>query len=574
MQNPQHRQSEHYLQYLGGMMLLLASWMQPLHVGPWVSWHSETLAIAALIWMGFTRIRHALRVSEVVIEAPKVIALPIALAMVVLLQCAVGLVEFIGDGVVISGYLLMCAIAIVVGYQWGPTMAVGNARADAYQLQLLAKIVLAGATLSSIIAFMQVVDARQGMDWIVRIDGVRRPGANLAQANHLGTLVLMGMVSAVYLQQKTKLSLGATASLLLVLTLGLTLAESRTALLSLGVLTLWWAMKRKIFKGRYQLLQPLTLWALVLSGYWLWPALVSFWFFDESSVRGIAAIGLREDVWRQLLQAVLERPILGWGAGSVTEALSSVLNGNDISGPFTYAHNLPLDLAVGFGLPIAIWICGVALYWFARRACSVHTPDVWYALAMTIPFSVHSMLEFPFAYAYLLLPVMLCVGFIARQQQAASVVHLNTAWAFAVILAFMFGVIWTTKEYLSIEEDYRVARFEALNVGQTPEGYERPTIMLLTQLDAMLTATRKKPRPGMSDKELELLGRVAKRYPWSALQNRYALSLALNGKVDQAIRELMVIKAMHGAEHYQRIKLGWIQLATNEYPDLREYALP
>ncbi|WP_413857737.1 Wzy polymerase domain-containing protein [Candidatus Aalborgicola defluviihabitans] len=34
----------------------------------------------------------------------------------------------------------------------------------------------------------------------------------------------------------------------------------------------------------------------------------------------------------------------------------------------------------------------------------------WYCLAVVVPVAVHSMVEFPFAYAYFLVPVMFALG--------------------------------------------------------------------------------------------------------------------------------------------------------------------
>lgn len=566
------------MKYLLGFALLLASWLQPLHVGPWISWHSEVLAVVSLIWFALVETQQLVRAGQKRLELPQVLlALPIILAVLVFGQAAVGLIEFVGDAIVIGGYLLMCVIAIAVGYQWGCAKDKKQEEMRGVcPLQLLAIGVLTGAVLSTVIALVQVLDVWPGITWITKIDGIRRPGANLAQANHLGTLLLMGTASAIYLQQTKRLGLGATGVLSIILILGLTLAESRTAWLSLMALTGWCLWKRRVVQdGGYLPLVIVTFWILILLGYWSWPGLISDWFGEDGGeVRSMAVIGLREQAWRQLIHAVLEKPILGWGAGGVTEALSHVASGEVVSGPFTYAHNVVLDLAIGFGVPTAVMVAGAVLYWICNQICRVQTMDAWYALAMIMPVAIHSLLEFPFAYVYFLLPIMMCVGHIAGQTQKTQSMQVPVSLATIVLLMFALGVAWTTKEYLAAEEDYRVARFEALNVGQTPKEYDRPQIFLLTQLDALLTATRERPKPGMTHEQLDLLRRVAAKYPWSALQNRYAVALALNGKGDEAIKQLRVIKSMHGNEHYQKIKLGWIQLGSSEYPELYEIALP
>jgi hypothetical protein len=129
-------------------------------------------------------------------------------------------------------------------------------------------------------------------------------------------------------------------------------------------------------------------------------------------------------------------------------------------------------------------------------------------------------------------------------------------------------------EYIAIEEDFRVVRFEALHVGQTPSSYERPEIYLLNQLDALLDAGRIVPAPGMQPERIELSRKVAMRYPWTATQNRYALSLALNGNPEEALRQLKVMRIMHGEKAYEGIKANWVELSNTKYPQLKDLALP
>jgi hypothetical protein len=135
-------------------------------------------------------------------------------------------------------------------------------------------------------------------------------------------------------------------------------------------------------------------------------------------------------------------------------------------------------------------------------------------------------------------------------------------------------MFWSAVEYVAIEEDFRMARFEALRIGQTPSDYSRPTVHLQTQLEVMLAASRMVPAPEMRPVDIELLRTAAMRFPWTAIQNRYALSLALNGNPDEAIRQLRVMRAMHGEKHYQALKANWLQLASDKYPQLGQLKLP
>jgi hypothetical protein len=133
--------------------------------------------------------------------------------------------------------------------------------------------------------------------------------------------------------------------------------------------------------------------------------------------------------------------------------------------------------------------------------------------------------------------------------------------------------VWSVVEYVRIEEDFRVARFEALRVGRTPTAYEVPQTHVLTQLDALLRATRVKPRPAMPPEDLALLRDVAMLYPWGATNFRYATALALNGQVDEAVRQLQVLRALQGQKSFDRLMQVLDEMAA-EYPQLKQLRQP
>ena len=99
-------------------------------------------------------------------------------------------------------------------------------------------------------------------------------------------------------------------------------------------------------------------------------------------------------------------------------------------------------------------------------------------------------------------------------------------------------------------------------------------VILLTQLGALLEGSRTVPAPGMSPERIDLARKLALHFPSPALQNRYALSLALNGNPEEAIRQLKVMRAMHGEKAYQDIKANWSQLADTRYAQLQLLKIP
>jgi len=231
-------------------------------------------------------------------------------------------------------------------------------------------------------------------------------------------------------------------------------------------------------------------------------------------------------------------------------------------------------LAIGIGLPLTALLVLVTGIWLWRRVRSAHQLAPWYCLALILPVAVHSMLEFPFAYAYFLVPVMFAVGALEGAVGAKPAFRLGVKPALVMLLVTTGVMAWSVVEYIAIEEDFRIVRFEALRIGTTPASYQRPRVILLTQLDALLNGGRIVPKPDMSTDELELARKVALRFPWPATQNRYAQSLALNGNPDEAIRQLRVMRALHGEKSYAQIKEGWGLLAHEKYPQLQTLRLP
>lgn len=545
---------------------MLLSWLAPLHFLPWVSWHGEALAFFTILFLAWYGVFIAVKKNGVVAASLPITAVPlIGLALVIWLQTATGLINFFGDAFVFTLYLALCIISMVLGHA---------SSSDHKTYTVLAFTLLLGAFLSAIAAFVQAFELWEASAWINRMPQLRRPGGNLGQPNQLATLLLMGLASLLFLYESRKL--GSLSSGLFALTLlaGVAATESRTGVLSFLILILWWFAKRKSLGLRL----PPSVVSVAAVGFlglfWTWPLLMAAIQMTGAGAEVSTSVGARWLVWPQLIEALLQRPWWGWGLGQVATAQNAVVHAYTSSEPFTYAHNIVLDLALGIGIPLAALGVMFTAVWLWRRVRAARQLAPWYCLALVLPVAVHSMLEFPFAYAYFLVPVMFALGALERMTAAGPAFRLGVKTVAAMLFVTTALMAWSVVEYLAIEEDFRIVRFEALRIGKTPLGYQRPKVVLLTQLDALLNGGRIVPKPGMTADELELARKVALRFPWPATQNRYALSLALNGDPDEAIRQLRVMRALHGEKTYQEIRANWNGLAQDKFPQLREMKLP
>ena len=560
--------------------LLALAWLQNLYVPPWLAWHSEIYAFFAAFLSAVWLLMGARG------RLPKTINIPlfawsfVFLTAVVGIQFFAGLINFGGDALVLVFYLALCLVSITIGFHVGNVDANNVVRRELKGIATIQMVylILLGGVFSSVVACVQAFDVWAWASWILRMPSLYRSGANLGQPNQLATLLLFSIASLTFLYESRRMSSTAATPIAALLLIGLGLTASRSGALSMFLMAGWWWVSRR--RIGFTLSRRMVC-------FWLGFFAISFWYgpslinliqngevINSSESMVNTSLGTRLLVWPQLWQAVLLRPMFGWGLGGVSTAQNAVLDAFSESESFSYAHNIVLDLAVGIGLPLTILLVGAAIVWLWRRGRAANDVAAWYFLATLLPFGVHSMFEFPFAYAYFLFPVMFLLGSLEARLAPSSVVGIPswaavTAWVLVSVV-----MVWSVLEYLTIEEDFRVVRFEAIRIGRTPSEYERPKIVLLSQFKALLEGARIVPTPKMDAQRIELSRKVALRFPWTATQNRYALSLALNGNTDEAIRQLKVMRAMHGEKAYDDIRANWSFLAANKYPQLSQIKLP
>ena len=557
------------------VVLFILSWLVPLHFPPWISWHSEAMPFLAVLLLGWCGLARVLRSA-----GPRTVALPFAalpfigLALVAALQRVTGLMTFWGDVWAICFYMALCVTCLILGFAAASPSAQPRAAADASApFTLLAFALLLGALASTVIAFAQVFSLWEHSEWIVRMPDLRRPGGNLAQPNHLATLLVMGVASLVLLYESRKLGGIASGLILILLGIGLAATESRTGVLGVFVLLLWWLAKRRHFGSK----TPAWVAGVVGGGFalsfWAWPTLLNSMLLSYQA--GVdTTSSLRLEVWPQLLEAVALRPWWGWGIHEVAKAHNAVAHSYAVSAPFTYSHNIVLDLALWVGLPLAAVLLLVTGDWLWRRVRAANQLLPWYGLAVALPLAVHSMLEYPFAYAYFLAPVMFALGAVEASLGVKPLLRMGIKPVAGLLLVTTAVLAWSVVEYLEIEEDFRVARFEALRVGSPPPGHQRPKVILYTQLGVLLDDARITPTPNMSPEAMQVVKNAALHYPGSATQSRYAVVLALNGNPVEAARQIQVMRRLWGEKLYEGVKKQINELAASKYPELHQLSLP
>jgi len=333
------------------------------------------------------------------------------LAVVPLAQLFGGVVFFGGDAALASLYLLGFAFVIIIS----------SALPRRPLVLTLAATVLAGAALSAFLALGQWLSVEL-IGWLaVSFPPGARPYANLAQPNLLASLLLMGVASTIYLRQQRLYTLFTAILIGFVLFAGIAATRSRMGLVvgAVFLLFLWFRGRTTLPKSDRFVLLPLF--AIMLLGVWLvWPSVS-----DLLQVRAVGSIerisqissDARLDIWRLLLAAVLEKPLIGWGWGQVSVAQHAVA----ASFPYTplteYAHNLALDLLIWNGVIIGGALIALVFRWCFLQYTKLHTSEALFAGSVILILLSHALLEFPLSYAFFLVPFGICIGVLRTPMQ-------------------------------------------------------------------------------------------------------------------------------------------------------------
>lgn len=280
-----------------------------------------------------------------------------------------------------------------------------------------------------------------------------RPSANLGQPNNLATLLFISLFSNLYLFRKNKIESWLYITINITLVLGIVLTQSRTSWIVFVALLLLSYLKK-----------DLSLFSTVVKNSALFFLLVLFIPYITLFVHGkglnfverIYSDSSRLDIWQQIIIAIFDRPWLGygWNQTSVAQTEASLKYPMDIW--LEYSHNMFLDIIVWNGIPLGLIIIGIIVTWFFRSYKRVTSTDELIYYFIIVTFFIHCMLEFPFAYAYFLLPVGLYVGFLNNKIDDSGIISINKP---SIFLVAIFSVIFSAivKDYISLSnkrDDY------------------------------------------------------------------------------------------------------------------------
>lgn len=551
-----------------GILFFSSAWLAYDHYEPWVNFHSEALS---LLGLGLCVASACLRPQISLIWKIPCSSTVLIGAMIsfIWLQWFFGVGIFAGDALLLSLYLCGLALAISLGFRYA------SGGAPDTDLKWVFVPLCVAALLSATIGLLQWLglEGALGM-YVVAADLGDRPMGNLGQPNQLATLLLMGMVSMAWVYTRGFGGRLVCALSVSFLTLVLALTQSRSGMLGAFTASLFLAWKAHKTQGR---LAPrhFLIW-LVGYGFLLLllPAIYdSLQFGSIRSANSMFNTSDRFAIWGQALVAITQSPWLGygWSQTPAAQAVGSMLVPG--ASVFTFAHNIVLDMLLWNGIPMGGVIVGLCAWWFLSRLRSTTQTHAVYAMAALLPVLVHSMVEYPFAYAYFLLAAGLMVGVVEAAHPQVRVTQMPRKWV-ALALGFWFCVgCVMVYEYFQVEADYRLARLMNQGLEPTPPNFQPPPIRLLTQLGALLTTTRIHPAPNMPPAELESMRLVLHRFANREVHLNYIFALGLNDNTTEAIRQLAILRAIYGDRSF-KVAQFVLRNGQKRFPELALVQLP
>ncbi|MDR5770621.1 MULTISPECIES: Wzy polymerase domain-containing protein [unclassified Caballeronia] len=521
------------------------------HTYPIPTFYAEYSALALYLALGAT-VALLVRVSEprVSFASPVVALMPLAfgvllIAQTVLLPVSQPSMNWLG-----GAYLLASFIAVHTGY--------GLVRAGLSEkaLRIGAAALMAGGSFAVFCQIVQLLHLEVKFTPFVvayNVMAERRPFGNMAQANHLATVIAFAMAGALYFVQTRRLPVIVWLALTAVFSLGHALTVSRGPWLQMAVIVVagfWMAF----VQGR----------PAVAEGFdgpgrrdlraWLMPVVLALVFFAVNAAVRWANVRFHFDLaqsaaermqdanqiaprlalWKYGWTMFHTHPILGVGWGEFPRYQFDMvreLGGVEIA---NNAHDIFIDLLAKTGaLGLGILVLGF-VFWLIRVLRAPQTPARIFGLSLLGVLLMHALVEYPQQYMFFLMPAMLVIGLLETRPLRLVAKPLS----FGVYVVLVVGGL---AALYPVMLDYH--RAEVLYYGSRPaEQYRDDPSFLFTAWGEYGAATLVPINAQNLEEKLAMHRKAIALLPGETVLRRYAVLQALAGQRDEALDTMAKLK--------------------------------
>lgn len=346
-----------------------------------------------------------------------------------------------------AAYLQYRVMGIVAVLGFAVSVAVGSRiKRLGHANEFLAWLLLVTGGVTALIGLLQYFGLEGALwPWVVDAPGRGVAFGNLKQRNLFATLINSSLISLYWLVWRGRISFSAGLLAVFVFSYAIAASASRIGVAGLlaGSFFVWfWSREAGRNIRGLLLLSPLVYGVAS----WSLPWVAWLHGFDvvglPDRVMGMKGGDARLAIWSNALDLIAVRPWFGWGwrelgyAHFVTDFIdrSRELLDN--------AHNLPLHLAVEFGLVVAFLVVGGVGYWVWRfRPWRVRAGDDGLAWTLVILLLLHSMVEYPLWFAPNIFLMGYCVAILGGSSYAELGDKFARVWGTSCcVLIFCFAV--------------------------------------------------------------------------------------------------------------------------------------
>lgn len=552
--------------------LLALVWLVPNHQLPWTAFHHELVMALALGCM-FALLAWQARQG---LQVPLFGVLVLLLALLPWMQWSFGLLPKMGIAFVSSAYIGAVGLAVALGFS-----VRGMARERLMGILTLALIIAALLNLPiQVIQWFQWyttdITSIQSM-LITPIAGDSRPSGSILQPNLLATLQIWALLGLTWWRVERGLNGSVFVLAFALVVTGMVLTQSRAGMLEMALCT----AVLLLFGRRWAGPGVRTLWAVMLALLVVWSLnfqSVADWLGVRGAAEGrLSAIdGARIDAWLAFGLAVLDSPWWGYGITDVGYPyfLQAEIRPDIYIGQrFGHAHNLLLDLALWVGIPMAALLTIMAVIWgWWRWKDAIRLPSLLIPVLMLMALTIHSMLELPHQYLYLLVPAGLCIGMLCHASGAVAVLQLGRSGALVAALgiwAVASAVAW---DYFPYQERYTEWRFDNLGVGYRLDRPIKPPLVL-DQLHDELALYRTDFSEPLSSDQLDWVEETARAATTAPAMYHAAQALVMAGRPDDALRWMRRYNAVTPPDLVEQTRAIWAR-DQQKYPAMSAIGWP
>lgn len=521
--------------YLSIFILGCLSFILPNRYYPWLSAYHEFL-----MYLLFLIVFTILIIKKEKILVDKKIIGVFIISCIPLIQYFLGKIYFFGDALIAFIYVFSFACTIVFSFN----LTQENNKKQI--LKFMSFILVFSALISSYIMLKQWLLLTNGGIWIIDLPH-NRPFANFAQPNNCATFLILSLLSLLYLFEEKKLGYVSSITLAFLFLFCLALTQSRSAWVFFICFLIWWYWKVNHFHTRLNKNSILCFLGIFSVFVYILPKISTYLGIIGASdfIERVTSGNLRIPMWNQLILALKQEPIWGYGWNQVSVAQITVFSDYPTTEWTEHSHNILLDLLIWNGIPLGFLIIIFFVYWLFVLSKFAHNTENFIALAMVGAVLSHGLLEFPLEYATFLLPIGFLIGYVYVDSGNKKLISISRK----VMIPFycgsmiLYGVIFY--EYFIIENETRLVRAEILNIGNSQVNQPAPNIFLMTQLRERIRYLRTPVEENISEEELLWMKKVTYRYATPNNLYKYAQVLLLNNQEEKSKHYLDILNRLY-----------------------------